>query len=227
MVYFPQVIALFIYNHCLLNMGISSKWLRLALVFGILFAVLVGVIFVAANSVRADKDDDSDGEGISALLEGKKDFRLNEFPKQFLKNRATNTPSTIIINPKGKVLLGATEVVESNWPNLRVKSWGLVLNVHVMPDAKLTGVGNTTASTTASTTPTIAVGDKIDVLGDIEVATGLIHARHVRNRSIVNQQSDDLQSRIKKLLEEIERMRAQLKELKRGAGAALGNILGH
>lgn len=207
---------------------ITEKKTRLLFIGSVFVTALVAVALIAAAPARAGKDDDDDDDnkgggdkGFGALMEGKHDFKLNEFPQSFLRNRATSGPSTVTVNPNGKILLGSTEVTESNWPNLKVKSWGIVYNVHVMPDAKLIGFG-TTSTTTASSTPMVSVGDRLDVLGEIEMATGLVHARQVRNRSTANKQADDLQSRIRQLLEEIERVRAQLKDLRKGSGGALG-----
>ncbi|TSC62528.1 MAG: hypothetical protein G01um101448_433 [Parcubacteria group bacterium Gr01-1014_48] len=193
-------------------MQTTSKLSRQIVLIGFCVALLAGLIIATTIPARAHNENDED-----------KELKGNQFSKQVLSDRATNTPASILINPAGKVKLTGVEVTESNWPNLKVKAWGVMLSVHVMPDAKIVGGTNT-----GSTTPpvTVAVGDRVDVVGDADTAAGLIHARSFRNRSTINKETNDIQTRIKDLLEQIEKLRSQLKDVRKGAGGALGRAFG-
>ena len=197
---------------------LTSHSLRRTLtISGLLLALVAVLILSTASFARAkDRDDDNDRNEHQAIEQS------NEFSRDLLGDRATNTPATIFINKQGKATVSAGEVTESSWPNLKVKAWGTVFSVHVMPDARIIGATNT-----GTTTPlvTVAVGDKVDFIGDVELATGLIHAKSFRNRSAVNQQSNDIQSRIKALMQQIEQLRAQLKDMRKSTGGAVGRAL--
>ena len=196
---------------------LTSRLLRTLTISTLLLALVAVLILSTASFARAkDRDDDNDRNEHQAIEQS------NEFSRDLLGDRATNTPATIFINKQGKATVSAGEVTESSWPNLKVKAWGTVFSVHVMPDARIIGTTNT-----GTTTPlvTVAVGDKVDLVGDAELATGLIHARTFRNRSAVNQQSNDIQSRIKALMQQIEQLRAQLKDMRKSTGGAVGRAL--
>lgn len=201
---------------------ITASIPRTLTVSALLLALSVGLILAVANPVRAENDDHNDDKKKDKFfIEQDREFR--EFSKDFLSSdKATNTPATVLINTAGKIKLTAVEVTESNWPNLKVKAWGSVFSVHVMSDAKITGITNT-----GTTTPlvTVAIGEKVDILGDIEMG-GLVHARHFRNRSTAHKQTTEIQSRIKSLLEEIEKLRSQLNDLRKNVSGALGNAFG-
>ena len=142
---------------------------------------------------------------IDDLVEGKGEFKLEKFPAELEKKFETRQ-ATLTINPQGKVLIVAGEVAEANWPNLKVKIWGNALAVHVMPDAKLIGFTSNATSTVQA-----AVGDKVDVLGYAEEATGLVHATTFKNRSQANKEADGIRARIQELLKLIDDLRSQLK----------------
>lgn len=196
---------------------------RIIAITALLIALLVGFALAMTTPVRADNDDHGNKHDAMENEDHDRDLKNNQFSKNLLGERATNTPATVLINAAGKVKLTAGEVTESNWPNLKVKTWGVIWSVHVMPDAKIIGGTNT-----GTTTPpvTVSIGDKVDILGDIEVG-GLMHARSFRDRSTVVKQADDLQTRIKALLEQIENLRSQLKDIRKNTGGALGNAFGH
>ncbi len=182
---------------------------------GLLLALVAVLILSTASFARAKDSNDDNDRNEHQVIE-----QSNEFSRDLLGDRATNTPTTISINRQGKATISAGEVTESSWPNLKVKAWGTVFSVHVMPDARIIGATNT-----GTTTPlvTVAVGDKVDFIGDVELPTGLIHAKSFRNRSAVNQQSNDIQSRIKALMQQIEQLRAQLKDMRTSNGATMGH----
>ena len=195
----------------------TTQLSRALAITGMLLALLFGFILATTTPARAgerdnDRDNDDDNKNKAAQ-------NSNDLPRDVLSDKATNTPAHITINKQGKATLTSVDVTESNWPNLKVKAWGTVYSVHVMPDAKITGATNT-----GTTTPlvTVAIGDKVDFVGDVELATGLIHAKSFRNRSAVNKQSSDLQMRIKQLMEEIERLRSQLNDIRKSAGGTAG-----
>jgi hypothetical protein len=163
----------------------------------------------------------SSSSAVEDLIEGKGEFKLDHFPKGLDKKFEVRKPS-MTINPQGKVLIVASEVTESNWPNLKVKVWGNTFSVHVMPDARLIGLTATAvsnATSSATTTIQVAVGDRVDVLGYVEEATGLIHATAFKNRSQVSKDVETIRARIQELMNLLENLRAQLKlKLKAGGG---------
>lgn len=194
---------------------LTSRSLRMVTISGLLLALVAVLILSTASFARAKDSNDDNDRNEHQVIE-----QSNEFSRDLLGDRATNTPTTISINRQGKATISAGEVTESSWPNLKVKAWGTVFSVHVMPDARIIGATNT-----GTTTPlvTVAVGDKVDFIGDVELPTGLIHAKSFRNRSAVNQQSNDIQSRIKALMQQIEQLRAQLKDMRTSNGATMGH----
>ncbi len=196
----------------------TSKLAYSIVLIGFFVAATAAIIFATTLPAKAKEKDRDENDDKHMVMENS-----NEFSREVLSDRATNTPAHLTINKQGKVTLQSGEVTESNWPNLKVKAWGTVYNIHVMPDAKI--IGNTN---TGTTTPlvTVTVGDKVDLVGDVELATGLIHAKSFRNRSTVNKQSSEIQVRIKSLLEEIEKLRIQLNDIRKNAGAALGHAFG-
>ncbi len=190
-----------------------------ALIFGIM-AVALALVFSATMSVRADSDDND----LEDLFEGKGAFKFDKFPPGLDKKRDLPKGPSFTVNPQGRVLISAGEVTEANWPNLKVKVWGLSLSVHVMPNAVIHGaaapVVNTSTSTATTTPPTttggVSVGDKVDILGEMESSTGLIHALHFKNRSQTDHTINALQQRIQELLKEIEKIRQSLKDIRKG-----------
>jgi len=184
--------------------------------FFVLASILALTVFAVRGTFTVYADDDS---SIEDLIEGKGKFKFDVFPSGLEKKFEVRQPS-LNVNPQGKVLIIAGEVTESNWPNLKVKIWGLVLNVHVMPDARIIG-GTTQTSTIATGTPpvvipTVAVGNKVDILGEMEIATGLIHAKTFKNRSQGSIDMENLRQRIQDLIRQIEELRAKIKALGKG-----------
>lgn len=180
----------------MLNKKLIVRFFTFALVLS-LAVFTIGGTFIS----RADND-----SSIEDLIEGKGKFKFDIFPPG-LEKKFEIRQLSLNVNPQGKVLITAGEVTEVNWPNLKVKTWGLVLNVHVMPDARI--IGNTTTATSTAT-----IGDKVDILGDMEKDTGLIHAKTFKNRSQSSKDSDNLKQRIQDLLKQIEELRAKLKALR-------------
>jgi|SRR3989344_971764 len=175
--------------------------------------ILFLMVFAIGGTFISHADNDS---SLDDLIEGKGKFKFDIFPPGLEKKFEIRQPS-LNINPHGKVLITAGEVTEVNWPNLKVKTWGLVLNVHMTPDAKIIGGTTTTTSIATGTPPlvipTITVGDKVDILGDMEKDTGLIHAKTFKNRSQSSKDSENLRQRINDLIKQIEELRAKLKAL--------------
>src|SRR3989344_2013861 len=163
--------------------------------------ILFLMVFAIGGTFISHADNDS---SLDDLIEGKGKFKFDVFPPGLDKKFEIRQPS-LNVNPQGKVLITAGEVTEANWPNLKVKTWGLVLSIHVMPDAKIIGGTATTTST--------AIGDKVDILGDMEKDTGLIHAKTFKNGSQGSKDSENLRQRINDLIKQIEELRAKLKAL--------------
>jgi len=168
--------------------------------FFVLASILALTVFAVRGVLTVYADNDS---SIEDLIEGKGQFKFDVFPPGLEKKFEVRQPS-LNVNPQGKVLITAGEVTEANWPNLKVKIWGLVLNIHVMPDARIIG-GTTQTSSTATGTPstvipTVAVGNKVDILGDMEKDTGLIHAKTFKNRSQGSIDMENLRQRIQDLI---------------------------
>ena len=175
-------------------------------------SILALTVFTISGVLTVYADDDS---SIEDLIEGKGKFKFDVFPFGLEKKFEIRQPS-LNVNPQGKVLITAGEVTEANWPNLKVKIWGLVLSIHVMPNARIIG-GTTQTSSTATGTPsiipTVAVGNKVDILGDMEKDTGLIHAKTFKNRSQGSIDMENLRQRIQDLIRQIEELRAKIKAL--------------
>ena len=165
-------------------------------------SILALTVFTISGVLTVYADDDS---SIEDLIEGKGKFKFDVFPFGLEKKFEIRQPS-LNVNPQGKVLITAGEVTEANWPNLKVKVWGLILNVHVMPDVRIIS-GTTQASST------VAVGNKVDILGDMEKDTGLIHAKTFKNRSQGSIDMENLRQRIQDLIRQIEELRAKIKAL--------------
>lgn len=177
-----------------------------------------GVINVYAKDNESSNNSNNNDSSIDNLIEGTGKFKFDSFPPGLEKKNEIREPS-LNVNPQGKVLITAGEVTEANWPNLKVKIWGLVLSVHVMPDARIIGGTTTTTSTATGTLPlvipTVAVGDRVDILGNMEKDTGLIHAKTFKNRSQSSKDSENLRQRIADLMRQIDELRAKLKALMR------------
>ena len=188
------------------NKKFVSRFFTLAVILSLATFTIIGTLISHA-------DNDS---SIDDLIEGRGKFKFDIFPPGLEKKFEIRQPS-LNINPQGKVLITAGEVTEANWPNLKVKIWGLVLSVHVMPDARIIGGTAMTTSTATGTPPsvipTVTVGDKVDVLGDMEKDTGLIHAKTFKNRSQSSKDSENLRQRIADLMRQIEELRAKIKAL--------------
>ncbi len=90
-----------------------------------------------------------------------------------------------------------------------------------MPDVRIIGSTTQTSSSTATGTPatiipTVAVGDKVDILGDMDKDTGLINAKTFKNRSQGSKDIENLNQRIQDLIKQIEELRAKIKALGKG-----------
>lgn len=189
----------------------SLRVAALGTVIALAFALAV-LVPGLGNANENDDDEKNTVSDIDDLVEGKGEFKLENFPKE-LERKFETRQATLTINPHGKVLIVAGEVTEANWPNLKAKIWGNVLSVHVMPDAKLIGLSNTATSSVQ-----VAVGDRVDILGYAEEATGLIHATTFKNRSQANKEADGIRARIQELLKLIDDLRAQLKLQEKATG---------
>ena len=184
--------------------------------FFVLASILSLMVFAVSGVLTVSADNDS---SIEDLIEGKSHFKFDVFPTGLEKKFEIRQPS-LNVNPHGKVLITAGEVTETNWPNLKVKIWGMVLNIHVMPDARIIGGTTQTSSTATGTPPTVipnvAIGDKVDILGDMEKDTGLINANTFKNRSQGSIDMENLRQRIQDLIKQIEELRAKIKALGKG-----------
>lgn len=190
----------------------NNKGMRWALYLGTLGLVL-SLVASSGILVRADDDDDN----VKELIEGKGSFKFDAFPKHLEKELGRQDP-TLNINPQGRALVTSGEVTSVSWPNLTVKVWGLSLQVTVLPDAKI--IGGTAAATSTSTTtpsqPRASVGDKVDILGEMNKTTGVISAKHFKNRSGASAEVEGLRQRVNDLLRQLEELRTKIKQLQQG-----------
>ena len=187
--------------------------------FFVLASILSLTVFAVRGVLTVYADNNNNDSSIEDLIEGKGQFKFDVFPPGIEKNFEIQQPS-LNVNPQGRALIIAGEVTEANWPNLKVKIWGLVLNIHAMPDTRIIG-GTTQTSSTATGTPstiipTVAVGDKVDILGNMEKDTGLINAKTFKNRSQGSKDMENLRQRIQDLIKQIEELRAKIKALGKG-----------
>ena len=187
----------------------SRKFIRIGAFFGMI-ALIAAVSLGQGIKVLADED--GDDREVENFIEGKGKFKFDKFPKHLEKTSVNREPA-LTINPNGKTLITAGEVSAVNWPNVTVKVWGINLAVKITDTTVLIGKQGTATSTTATTTAQASVGDKVDVLGEINKSTGEITAKHFKNRSRASQEVGDLEKRIQDLLRQIETLRAQLKKL--------------
>ena len=183
----------------------------------LLTAILSALIVwgMGGPSVKADRDnEDNDNRNgsIMDLLRGKGVFNFSDFPSDLEGETISQNPS-LNINPNGRVIITSASVIQSNWPNLQVKVWGITLNITVLPNAKIHGAGIATPSST-STPPAVinvAVGDNVDVVGTIDNNTGVISAKNFRDRSQTNSLIQTLQQKIQDLLRQLRELQSQLK----------------
>ncbi|MEK7510249.1 MAG: hypothetical protein AAB567_01675 [Patescibacteria group bacterium] len=174
-------------------------------------AIVLALSFGGIFLIQAHEDEDEEADrNIQEFIEGLDEFSLEHFPPWLERRFEVRDPS-LSINPQGRVLITAGEVSEVSWPNLKVKTWGIILNVHVMGGAVIHGTGST-----SSGTPQVAVGDRIDILGEMEKETGLIHAHHFKNRSQAFQEIESLRQRIQDLLKQVEELRVRVRGLQIG-----------
>ncbi len=185
--------------------------MRWALYLGML-GLIVSLVASSGILVQADNNDDK----VKELTEGKGSFKFDEFPKHLEKELGQQEP-TLNVNPQGRALITSGEVTSVSWPNLTVKVWGLSLSVTVPPNAKIIGGSNATStSTTTPSQPRASVGDKVDILGEMNKTTGVISAKHFRNRSGAGVEVEGLRQQVNNLLKQLEDLRAKIKQLQQG-----------
>lgn len=190
---------------------IKNKKMRWALYLGML-GLIVSLVASSGILVQADNNDDK----VKELTEGKGSFKFDEFPKHLEKELGQQEP-TLNVNPQGRALITSGEVTSVSWPNLTVKVWGLSLSVTVPPNAKIIGGSNATStSTTTPSQPRASVGDKVDILGEMNKTTGVISAKHFRNRSGAGVEVEGLRQQVNNLLKQLEDLRAKIKQLQQG-----------
>lgn len=187
----------------------------------ILLTVILSALLVWSMSsmfVKAENDNQDNGNhngSFKDLLHGKGVFNFNDFPSDLEQETISQNPG-LNINPNGRVIITSASVTQSNWPNLQIKVWGITLNVTVLPNAKIHGIGITTSTNTSGATSTpstvisIAVGDNVDVVGTIDNNTGVISADNFRDRSQTNSLIQTLQQKIQDLLKQLQQLQSQL-----------------
>src|SRR3989344_7621185 len=187
----------------------KNKNTRWALYLGTL-GLVASLVASFGMPVLADQDDDNK---VKELTEGKGSFKFDEFPKHLEKELGRQEP-TLNINPQGRVLITSGEVTSVSWPNVTVKVWGLPLSITILPDTKI--IGGSYATSTSTTTPVqprASVGDRVDVLGEMNKTTGVISAKHFKNRSGANAEVEGLRQQVNSLLKQLDELRAKIKQL--------------
>lgn len=108
-------------------------------------------------------------------------------------------PATLTINPHGKVRMTGGAVTGVSGDIVTVEIWKLSFSVHKMPETKVFAGGKKEL-----TFEQIAVGDKIDVLGQLDdTKASFIHAGSVHDRTQLGKANDEERSRIQALINEL------------------------
>lgn len=124
----------------------------------------------------------------------------------FTTKQLENAPSTMTINPKGEIRITNGKVTAVSSDMIMVQIWMLNFTVHGMSAHVLAGDKH------EFTFAQIAVGDMVDVLGQLDTATaGLINAQVIHDRTARNQQGPEERSRLQSVINElIQRLNAIL-----------------
>ena len=179
-----------------------KKYLLIAL-------LLVGVTFVASSVFARDEgnnDKPKVGKGETRKLENLSE-RIENFELPDVESPKQH-PSSLFIGPQGqtRIINGELTTLGNTTPAMDgVKVWGISLKVN-MGNARFTPAGTTRSS--------LQVGDKVNIKGTIDQASGEIQASIVHALSARNRLTDDLLGQITKLIEKI-------RELQQKAGLPL------
>ena len=172
-----------------------------------IFIVIVLCIGLVAFSalVLAKSDSNSNKNEIKNLeksVEKLEDFQLPDVESSI------EHPSSFFIGPQGQVRIISGEItaIGTTTPQIDgVKVWGIDLKVNV-GGAKFIPAG--------TVVPDLKVGDKVNIKGTIDNATGVINASIVNALSVRQKTIEDLASQIRALI-------IKIRELQQKAGLPL------
>lgn len=114
-----------------------------------------------------------------------------------------DVPSTLTVNPQGNTRITNGKVTAMSGDIITVEIWRLSFSVHKMPDTKVFA-----SNSREMTFDQIAVGDMVDVLGQMDTATvAFIHAQGIHDRTqsirVQQEQTGRLQAMINELIQKL------------------------
>ena len=174
----------------------------------VIFTVVFLAIGIAASTAFAHETDESKNghkaeKKIEKALEHLERFELPEV-ESFKEH-----PASLFVGPQGQTRIIRGEITSlsgTTTPAIdEIKVWGLTLKVDMT-------AANFIPSGTSK--ETLKVGDKVNIRGTMDQATGVIKASTVHSISARKRVTDDILSQITKLIE-------RLRELQQKAGLPL------
>lgn len=167
---------------------------------------LLFVIFIVAilaitcigryNSVRANDRGGNKNQEVN----------LNNNNENSNEQDNKSTP-TFSINPQGKVTIHGAKLTSNSGQSLMVTSFGLNLTVSVSTSTNLLGEA---ANTDLSAMKT---GDILDIKGTIDNNSGIIAASSITDKSLQQQNIQNIQQQIQSLLDQIHKLQQQLEAM--------------
>ena len=173
----------------------------------VIFGAFVLALLAANLTVLAESDESKNGhkaeKKIEKALEHLERFELPEV-ESFKEH-----PASLFVGPQGQTRIIRGEITSlsgTTTPAIdEIKVWGLTLKVDMT-------AANFIPSGTSK--ETLKVGDKVNIRGTMDQATGVIKASTVHSISARKRVTDDILSQITKLIE-------RLRELQQKAGLPL------
>lgn len=175
----------------------------------IILTVVFLAIGIAASTAFAENDDDDSKKGNNSEKKVEKALeRLEKFELPEVESQRDN-PASLFVGPQGQTRIIRGEITAlsaTTTPGIdEVKVWGMTLKVDMTASSFIPS---------GTTKETLKVGDKVNIRGTMDQATGVIKASTVHSISARKRVSDDILAQITKLVE-------RLRELQQKAGLPL------
>lgn len=178
--------------------------------------VVAALAFSAVSLVRADDNGNSGSGGsvsesntnASSTLDNQTQSQAGSEAENGQANSSSESQSNggtlLSIESRGKADIKGATVTAVSGSNLSVSVFGLSLAVAVNASStSLIGAGSADVSS-------IKTGDVVDVTGQINASTGVIAAETIKDQTLQSQATQDIMTKIKALLQEIQALKAQL-----------------
>ncbi|GEM_PF-4104463 len=183
----------------------------------VIFGAFVLALLVAGSTVLAENDNSEKGKSEEKKIERaeakveKALERLEKFELPEVESQRDN-PASLFVGPQGQTRIIKGEITSltgtSTLATDEVKVWGMTLKIDMT-------ASNFIPSGTSKAT--LKVGDKVNIRGTMDQATGVIKASTVHSISARKRVTDDIFSQIVKMVE-------RLRELQQKAGLPLTPI---